>query len=234
MSNLIEGSNQEHEVKGTVRLADGSPAAGVKVSAFDRDLRVEQLLGQSQTNRDGSYRIQYSADAFTKAEGGSADLVVKAFASDGSLLAASPVLFNAPPSAEVDLTIPAEVRQPPTLFEKIEQALAPLLEGLKVEELEEDKEHQDLSFLSGETGFDKNVLARFVLAHKLAQQGIQAEFWFVLLGGSFYEYTENQSLTEQLPAVLDALPSLDAAAVRKALIRGFNEKEIPEAFQEER
>ena len=64
-----------------------------------------------------------------------------------------------------------------------------------MEELEEDGQHQDLSFLSGETGFEKDVLARFVMAHKLAQQGIQAEFWFALLGGSFFQFTENQSLT---------------------------------------
>src|SRR5512140_2438258 len=31
-------------VRGFVRFADGSPAASVKVSAFDRDLRTEQLL----------------------------------------------------------------------------------------------------------------------------------------------------------------------------------------------
>ena len=107
----------------------------------------------------------------------------------------------------------------------------PLLNNLAVQKLEEDTQHQDLSFLSGETGFDKNVLARFVLAHKLAEQGIQAEFWFVLLGGSFYQFSETQSLKEQLPTILDALPSLDAAAVRKALTRGFNENEIPESFQ---
>jgi hypothetical protein len=201
------------------------------VSTFDRDLRREQALGQSQTNNQGFYQIQYFARQLRRREKGSADLVVKAFASDGSLLAASPVLFNAPPHAEVDVTIPAEALQPPTLFEKIAQALAPLLGDLKVEELEEDKEHQDLSFLSGETGFEKHVLARFVLAHKLAGQGMRAEFWFVLLGGSFYEYAENQSLAEQLPTVLEALPALDAAAVRKSLVRGFNAQEIPAIFQ---
>ena len=62
--------------------------------------------------------------------------------------------------------------------------------------------------------------------------GIQPEFWFALLGGSFYQFTENQSLKEQVAAILDALPSLDAAAVRKSLIRSFNQKEIPEAFRE--
>jgi Tc toxin complex TcA C-terminal TcB-binding domain/Neuraminidase-like domain len=231
MSEKTPPTNQSYEVKGTVRLSDGSPAVGIKVFAFDRDLRTEQLLGQSQTKRDGSYLIQSNADAFSEAETGSADLVVKAFAANGSLLAASRVLFNAPPSAIVDVTIPAEVLQPSTLFEKIEQSLEPLLGRFKTEELEEDKQHQDLSFLASETGFDKTVLARFVVAHKLARRSLQAEFWFVLLGGSFYQFSENQSLKEQLAAILDSLSSLDAAAVRKALARGFNEKEVPESFQ---
>ena len=108
MENTSSGTNQEYAVKGTVRFADSSPATKLKLSAFDRDLRSEQALGQSQTDRQGLYEIQYSARQFLKAEKGNADLVVKAFAADGSLLAASPVLFNAPPSAEVDLTIPAE------------------------------------------------------------------------------------------------------------------------------
>jgi hypothetical protein len=232
MNTNAVGPNKPREVKGTIRLADGSPAFGINVSAYDRDLRTEQLLGQSQTERDGSYRIQYSADAFTKAEAGSADLVVKAFAADGSLLTASGVLFNAPTSAVIDVTIPAGKRQPPSLFEKIGQNLKPLLNGLTVQELEEDPKHQDLSFLSGETGFDKAVLARFALAHRLAQRGLPAEFWFVLLGGSFFQFAETQSLKEQLAAIWDLLPSLDAAAVRKALTRGFNEKEISATFRE--
>ena len=219
-------------VKGMVRLSDGLPASGVKASAFDRDLRSEQTLGESQTDKKGFYQIQYSASQFRKTEKGSADLVVKAFAPDGTLLAASPVLFNAPTVAEVDLTIPAEKQRPLTLFERIGRDLNPLLEGLRLEELEEDEQHQDLSFLSGETGIGKDVLARFVIAHRLAQQGIQAEFWFALLGGSFYQYTEKQNLKEQLAIVLEALPSLDAAAVRKALTVSFNQKEISEAFRE--
>ena len=219
-------------VKGTVRFFDDFPAAGIMVSAFDRDLRSEQALGQSTTDRQGFYQIQYSARQFSKAEKGNADLVIKVLGADGSVLAASTVLFNALIVAEVNVSIPIEVAQPPTLFERVGQALEPLLEGLKVEELEEDKEHQDITFLNGETGFDKTTLARFVLAHRLVQQGIQAEFWFVFLGGSFYQFSENQSLTEQLAVVLDNLTSLDAAALRKAFVRGFNQKEIAEAFRE--
>src|SRR5438093_11201290 len=101
------------EVKGTIRLADGSPAAALQVAAVDQDLRSEQALGQSITGRDGSYVIRYGAPLADRAERGTADLVIKAHGADGALLAASPVLFHAPLSAVVDLTIPAATLPPP-------------------------------------------------------------------------------------------------------------------------
>jgi Tc toxin complex TcA C-terminal TcB-binding domain/Neuraminidase-like domain/Salmonella virulence plasmid 28.1kDa A protein len=220
-----------YEVTGFVRLADGSPAPATSVSAFDRDLRSEELLGQSQTDRTGAYRIGYSDAQFRKLESGSADLVVKALAANGSVLAASAVLFNAPPQAVIDLTIPAQLRVPPTLFESIAAALPPLLGGVKVEELEENQQFQDLSFLAGETGFAKRDLARFVLARLLALQALQAEFWFAVLGGSLFEYAEGQSLDAQLATFLGTVPALDAATIRKALNRGFDQKDIPDALR---
>ena len=211
------GTQPERVVKGAVRMFDGSAAAGLVVSAFDRGLRSEQALGQSQTDDRGFYQIRYSQEQFHRAEKGNADLVVRVFSVEGALLAAAPVLFNAPAVAQVDLTIPAEEAAPVSLFEQIDQGVTPRLEGLKVAELEEDQQHQDLSFLCSETGFEKPVLARFALAHRLAEQAIQAEFWYALLGGSLYEYAEGHSLAEQAAAVLEALPSLDAAAVLGAV-----------------
>jgi len=219
-------------VKGHIYQADGDPAADVLISAFDVDLRSEQLLGETQTDRKGFYQIQYSAERFSRREKDKADLVIKVLSARGNILAASPISFNAPAVAEIDLTIPARTLRPLPLFDKIRRELARLLANLRAEDLEENQEHQDLTFLSGETGFAKEILARFVLAHKLVPQGIRVQFWFVLLGSSFYEYTEEQSLAEQLATILEALPDLNATAVRKALARGFNEKEIAETFRD--
>jgi hypothetical protein len=66
---------------------------------------------QVESDGAGSYRIQYFAGPALQHESGSADLVVKAADADGSLLAASEILFNAPPLAQVDLTISAEARR---------------------------------------------------------------------------------------------------------------------------
>lgn len=194
MTDQPEGS-RTYRVTGVVRFADDFPAFRTKVAAFDRDLRNEQALGEAQTDPNGAYRIEYSESRFLNRERGTADLVVKALDADGSILVASPVLSNAPQDAEIDLTIPFERRVPPTLFDRIESAIEPLLGRVSVEELEENQEHQDLTFLSGETGFEKSVLARFVLAHRLARLGIEREFWFALLGGSFFEFAEKETLS---------------------------------------
>ena len=231
---LENGGKKKYKVKGTIRFADGSFAEGLTVLAFDQDLRAEQLLGKCRTNKKGFYEITYSSRQFCRLEKKSADLVVKVFSDNEKLLAASPTLFNAPSDAKVNLAIPAEVIQPPSLFEKINKEIAPLLGNIKIEELEQDDNFQDVTFLSGETGFDMKDTARFILAHKLVRRNVKLvpEFWFALLGGSFYKFDTDQSLKKQLAEILDALPSLDAAAVRKALIRSFNLNEIPKEYQE--
>ena len=232
LDELASAELPEFVVRGTVSFSDSSPAVGITVLAFDRDLRKEQELGKAATGRKGDYEIPYSARQFLKAERGRADLVVRVLAADGSALVASPVMFNAPAETEIDLTIPADAQKPMSLFERIARDLAPVLGELKVVELEEDKEHQDLTFLAGETGFGRPDLARFVLAHRLARKELPAEFWFVLLGSSFYQFAENRSLAEQLPGVVNALPGLDATAVRRALVRGFNQAEISDGFRQ--
>ena len=219
-------------VRGTVVDADGNPLPRLTVRAFDRELRHEQFLGETHTETQGKYLINYSLEQSPKPQKGAASIVIKAFAADGALLAASPVLFNAPPVAEIDVTIPAEVQQPPTLFEKIARALESVLAGLPAEDLEEDEQHQDVSFLAGETGVDQTDLARFALAHRLAQQRLEPEFWFALLGGSLYQFTAHQSLQAQVTTILDSLSALDAFAVHKALTRSFNLKEIPAAWRD--
>ncbi len=214
----------ELEVRGVVRFLNGLAASSFAVQAFDRDLRSEEPLGGALTDRNGAYRIGYSVNQIRKKERGGADLVVKAFGADGEELVASPVMFNAPPQAEIDLTIP--LGQGPALFDRIANAVAPLLGDVAIEELEENQEHQDLTFLSGETGFGMSDLARFVLAHHLVQLGVQTDFWFALLGNSFFQYSETRSLEDHRTMVTAALVGLDAQAVRKALDLAFAIQDI--------
>lgn len=256
MTDTNEQQDEQRRVSGHVRLEDGTPAESLIVRAFNKSLHEEELLGQSSTDKEGHYEIQYSTRPSSESEAATTDLVVKVFADDDSLLATSPTQFNAPAVVELDLTIPADVLQPPPLFEKIDRALKPLLGRANLVELEQDDEHQDLSFLSGKTGFETQTLARFVLAHRLAENALAPELWFAFLGSSFYrppetqkltehnfgqfaetppvaehtfpQFADTQTLEEQTVAVLNRLPSLDALAVRKALGRSINQNETPQ------
>ena len=227
-------------VKGTIRQFNDKPFVGAIVRAFDRDLRREQLLGEKTTDRTGYYEISYTRAQFSRAEKDGADLIVRVYGeSTGQPLVESDLIFNAKPIEIVDLVAVREEDRTRSLYERLMLELRPLLGEPAIADLREDAkenlaegQYKDITFLAGETGFDKVVLARLVIAHKLAQQSIQPEFWFALLGSSIYQYNETQTLDEQLAAILEALPSLDALSVNKALSRSFNQNEIPDRFKE--
>lgn len=227
------GQAAEFSVSGVVRYSDGIPATGIHISVYDRDLRREQLLGQATGDKQGGYLIHYAACQFLRAEKGSADLVVKAYTREGALLATSEIQFNAPATAEINLTIPADAARAPALFDRITQMITPLLEGIHIRDLEQDQSHQDVSFLSGETGFDQTTLARFVLAHRQADAHLPAEFWFVVFGGAFYQFRPELSLSAQRSDLVERLPTLDAPALRKAFRRSVNRHDIAAALQKQ-
>jgi receptor-binding and translocation channel-forming TcA subunit of Tc toxin/ABC toxin-like protein/neuraminidase-like protein len=219
-------------VQGTVRDAWGNVLSDLPLAVYDRDLRDEQILGRARTDSKGAYLISYEARQFRKHEKGEADLVVKAFSAEGQTIASSPVMFNAPALAVIDLVISDRVALP-SLFQRIEKALAPLRGDLTVAELDEDKEHQDITFLAGETGFDKEVLARFILAHRQAQKNLPAEFWFAVLDRQVFIYAASQSLTEQLPEVQKNLLNLTATALRNSVTASIDRNDISASFREQ-
>lgn len=232
--------SEQFVVKGTIRQVDNGLLVDAVVRAFDKDLRREQRLGEKRTNQAGYYEITYTRAQFCRSEKNSADLVVRVYDRTGDrLLTQSDIIFNAEPVEIVDLTVITEEDRLRSEYERLLAALRPILREQAITNLREDAEekpaegkYRDITFLAGETGFEKDILARLVMAHKLSQQAIQPEFWFALLGGSFYQYTETQNLDQQFATILDSLPSLDATAVHKALTRSFNQKETPEILRE--
>lgn len=218
-------------VSGRIRFAGGLPAARVRVVATDRDLRSEETLGEVQTDPDGAYRIAYAGTAYRQRERGTADLVVTAFDDARAALVRSAIHFNAPESLEVDLVIPAERRLPPSLYERIGEAVAPLLGDVKLTDLEQDEEHQDIAFLAGETGFDERDLRRYVLAERMRKLDIDPEFWFVVLARLLPDGGSAISLQDALIAARRAIPDLDEGGARAALAHGFARGDIAPAWR---
>lgn len=207
-------------VRGTVREMNGKLAAEVRVRAFDRDLRSEELLGETKADAKGSYEIRYSPEQFRRAEKGSADLRVAAFDDKEQQLVSSAIIFNAEPEEIVDLSIGGEHRGP-SEYENLVGQLKPVVQDVPLDELTEDDRRQDITFLANETGKDPQHITFLVVAHRLSRKtGLPAEAFYGLF---------REGLPTSLPALLAQSPEL----LRRALTVAVSKNIIPSHFGKE-
>ena len=75
-------------IRGTVLTAAGAAVAATNVNAFDQGLVSETLLGTATTDAGGQYQITYTPTADAAARP-SPDIVVRAYAADGTVLVES-------------------------------------------------------------------------------------------------------------------------------------------------
>ena len=161
-------------VYGLLRNEYGEPLNNAIVQAFDRDMRSEQLLGNART-REGRYVIRYRRSQFIKAEKGLADLVMKVLSPEGKELYKTAIHYNAPSELELDINLQGTPYKGASEWEELTGALTPLLENVSPAELREDEQHQDISFLSGETGNDRVTIATWIACFRLANKTVREE-----------------------------------------------------------
>jgi len=236
---------------------DQNPLAGVTVQAFDQDLRNRQRLGDSQaTDRVGRCEIRYALAQSSLAEQGTADLVfdvsnreglplkiqkiLRLVSNERSSVDSPMIIFNAQPVEEVTLIAgEGEIREP-SEYEQIFSKVTRLSQGLPLGDLTEDDKHQDITFLSGETGIDPQRIAFLILGARLNREtDLPAEVFYGLF---------RQKLPTTLPALLAQTPehlrrALEASiqnnfaplrlrAELDDVVRRFKELVVRSAFQE--
>lgn len=162
------------------------PAPDLVVRAFDRDLRSEQLLGEARTGKDGRYSISYRRAAFARAEKDQADLAVKFYDDSGKRLLHEPkveeIVYNAPAEARIDVHLKSEaLSRGSSEFERLLQAVRPLIEDVRITDLAESREVRDIAFLSRETQAPADRLEHLVLAHRLAEAAAGPPAFFYAL-----------------------------------------------------
>lgn len=218
---------QTYKLSGTIKLKNEQVAKHFFVQAFDKDLRSEQLVGEAMVDKTGAYSMTYSSTAIIRSERGMADLFIKVFDPKNKLVGTSDTLFNAPLKAIIDYQIETDEVPPISIFEWIKIAINPLLATLTITALDESSSYQDLSFLSGETGYSKEHIISFVQAHHFEiDSKIDAPFWFVVLQIAFYEKKAFSNLEEQRQQIKQQLNQLDEPTIRKAFRTAFKKNEI--------
>lgn len=185
MANQTE-KNRENVVRGRVTDKLGRPLANLLVQAYERDMRDEQLLGESVTDRDGKYSIAWSHDQLRKREKKSGDISIKVLASEKQApLFASDVegtRFNASSREEIDVIIETAFAPAAVEYDAIVETVAFLAGDVAITDLQESEKHRDITFLSKEAEIPAEKLEYVVVAHRLqAASKIDAAFFYALL-----------------------------------------------------
>jgi hypothetical protein len=117
---------------------------GVVVSAFDKDLIFDDMLGEVMTDADGSFHIEYVESTFSKLFESVPDiyLTIKTSAGEVLVTTADSVRFNATSREEFKIEIKADVLRaagliagkPRTVISRDMLTTLTCLEGLKVED----------------------------------------------------------------------------------------------------
>lgn len=224
---------QTYWLSGAIELENGQAARSFFVQAFDKGLRKEQLLGEAMVDKVGNYTISYSNKDIIRTDRGSADLFIKVFGPKQQLVGQSEILFKAPAKAKLNYQVKANDAPPVSTFELIGTALSPLLDDLQLTDLEESKKHQDITLLSGETGYTKAQIRAFVQAHHFELLSvIEAPFWFTVLSLDFYPKTQFDHLEQERQTIIKHLNRLNQKAVQKALDIAIKTQKIAAVAQE--
>ena len=182
----LEARSCKRVVQGTICLADGTPVPGLRVTAFDRDFRSEQLLGKARTDAEGRYRITYSALAALRAEKDSADLGLRIHSANGKTLLHASVsqelLMNAPAEARLDRVVDLPPGALPNAFDQLVAALNPLIGEVPIAAIQADAAADEGLFLARELQQEGSTLTHLVLAHRLQELAdVPAAYSFALL-----------------------------------------------------
>ena len=173
-------------IQGTVTDGDNKKLSKLLVKAFDRDMRSEAFLGEYVTDTKGKYIISYSAEQFDRAEKQTADLCMRVYSAGGKNLLFETGLeemrFNASNDETINITIAGEIKAEENEFDSILRETSDLIGKVTIAELQDNDEHQDVTFLSRETGISEEKLEHLVVAHRLQNESeIDAAFFYALL-----------------------------------------------------
>ncbi|WP_433222035.1 neuraminidase-like domain-containing protein [Dactylosporangium sp. CS-047395] len=221
------GENQS-VVEGSVHDGDGAPMAGVTVVALRRGLRDAAELGRAVTDGQGRYSIAYQAEA-------AVDLQLDVLDAGGTRLFRSEVRHRAGTRAEIVLALGADGRTEPPEAVRVADAVRGLLGPLRPEELAENEQHRDLSYLAEATGFAREHLAFYTVAVRLAgltalpyelfyallRQDVPADAEVIVLAATGGGADLDRNAAALLRAVYAARPEVRATAVGHAVREGI-------------
>ncbi len=240
---VVDNDTSNYTVHGTVTGLQGEPLEHSTVTVWWQRIRERRRLSEGRTSEDGTYRISYRLPDDTRTK---VLIIVEARSPHLEAALESPATV-----AEADLTINlAAVPHDRSEWAELLRAVRPLLDTLDLDDLVENSEFHDISFLAQETGRTKEQITRLTIAARLAEAyRIPAQAFFAFLRQQIPTslpsplldatdgFTLIHGLVQRIASLIFALtPDVQTSALHTAVSRNFigrrDERKIPEIVAE--
>lgn len=180
---MATSNSKINTLLGTIIDVNKQPLPNLKVEIYDVDMRSWQLLASTTTNRDGKFEVTWSHEQLSGRGRKTADIAIKVLTSEkGVELYKSDmddVRFNAGEREEINITIKQPVPKETVEFDWLLKEVLFLAGNVAIEDIQENKEHKDITFLSKELEQSSEKLEHLVVAHRLQKEtGINADFFY--------------------------------------------------------
>ncbi len=157
-----------YSVSGTVTSPTHAGMGGLQVKLFDKRIGGDAQLGQGVIDDCGQFRMTFSADQITSSGKLRPDLQLKVY-NGTTQVAASEVRYNAFPDETINVSIPADATGLPSEFESLTSAIGKHYSGA-LNQLQENDQNQDISYLANKSGWDARAVAMAALADQFSRQ----------------------------------------------------------------
>lgn len=184
MATIINSQNS-NTVIGKIIDGNGRPLANLKVEIYDVDMREWQALADTLTNKEGKYELKWTHEQLSGRGKKGADIAVRVFTKENNtdLFKSSmdEVRFNASQREEVNITIRQALPKEVVEFDFLVKEVSFLANKIAIADLQENKEHRDVTFLSKELEASSDKIEHLIVAHRLHNLSkIDAAFFYAL------------------------------------------------------
>ncbi|GAL85663.1 hypothetical protein Aasi_1417 [Sporocytophaga myxococcoides] len=174
---------KNNTVVGTITDANNYPLPNLKIEIYDVDMRSWQLLSATSTNKEGKFEMTWSHEQLSGRGKKTADIAIKVLTSEkGIELYKSDmddVRFNAGEREEINIILRQPVPKETVEFDWLVKEVLFLAGNVAIEDIQENKEHRDITFLSKELEQASEKLEHLVVAHRLQKlTSINADFFY--------------------------------------------------------
>lgn len=178
-------SKKTNAVVGKVTDKFGRGIPNLHVAIHDADMREWQLLAETITDKNGQFKITWTHDQLSGRGKKTADIAIKVstrinqtelYRSD-----MDSIRFNAGKHEEYNISLKSDWTPETIEFDELSNNVSSLAGEIAIAELEENKDHRDISFISRELDIPIRKIEHLVLAYRMEKTSrIEPAFFYAL------------------------------------------------------